>query len=585
MKKKKKLIIGLIILVLLVAVIIGVFLYAKKFLSAETAIRDDWSIETGDLLASDASLNVSVFESDVEASIPVARVLPDENEEEGFTYYDENVQQRLASAIVKIARDGKYTLASPLAILNPFGTGSNGLYLYFNTQRAGNIRYTIHVEKEGIPDYTAMAYEGEGTRTRHEFQMIGLVAGEENTVTMELLGKKGKVISQTSFTIRMPETMSGYSIVLDSENGESTQELSNGLYAMIRVGGHTGYAFFYDNDGILRYEMVLEGYGLDRILWYEGNMTVCVSAYKIAQVNRLGQAVAVYDMQGYELHHDMVLEGEEGKIIALASDTSDEVNLEDMTVEVDLETGEVKEILDFKEIFSDYYQNDASELTATDEFFWLAGKKDWIHLNTIQYLPEDDSVIVSSRETSTIIKVENVHSGPQIGYLIGDEDFWKGTPYEEYSYTQIGDFVPQYGQHTVESYEGEGLEEDQYYLMMFDNNYWVNGTRDDYEIEDLPDSVGTVLASDSLKSHVYVYLVDEGEKTFGLVHSFDVPYSSIVSNVTPCGDNLVVNSGTANVFGEYDMDGGLIRQFSYECELQTYRVMKDDFEGFWFAEG
>ncbi|HJC58185.1 MAG TPA: aryl-sulfate sulfotransferase [Candidatus Eisenbergiella intestinipullorum] len=585
MKKKKKLIIGLIILVLLVAVIIGVFLYAKKFLSAETAIRDDWSIETGDLLASDASLNVSVFESDVEASIPVARVLPDENEEEGFTYYDENVQQRLASAIVKIARDGKYTLASPLAILNPFGTGSNGLYLYFNTQRAGNIRYTIHVEKEGIPDYTAMAYEGEGTRTRHEFQMIGLVAGEENTVTMELLGKKGKVISQTSFTIRMPETMSGYSIVLDSENGESTQELSNGLYAMIRVGGHTGYAFFYDNDGILRYEMVLEGYGLDRILWYEGNMTVCVSAYKIAQVNRLGQAVAVYDMQGYELHHDMVLEGEEGKIIALASDTSDEVNLEDMTVEVDLETGEVKEILDFKEIFSDYYQNDASELTATDEFFWLAGKKDWIHLNTIQYLPEDDSVIVSSRETSTIIKVENVHSGPQIGYLIGDEDFWKGTPYEEYSYTQIGDFVPQYGQHTVEYYEGEGLEEDQYYLMMFDNNYWVNGTRDDYEIEDLPDSVGTVLASDSLKSHVYVYLVDEGEKTFGLVHSFDVPYSSIVSNVTPCGDNLVVNSGTANVFGEYDMDGGLIRQFSYECELQTYRVMKDDFEGFWFAEG
>ena len=57
-----------------------------------------------------------------------------------------------------------------------------------------------------------------------------------------------------------------------------------------------------------------------------------------------------------------------------------------------------------------------------------------------------------------------------------------------------------------------GLKEDQYYLMMFDNNYWVNGTRDDYEIEDLPEEVGTVLASDSLKSHVYVYLVDEGEK-------------------------------------------------------------------------
>ena len=110
----------------------------------------------------------------------------------------------------------------------------------------------------------------------------------------------------------------------------------------------------------------------------------------------------------------------------------------------------------------------------------------------------------------------------------------------------------------------------------------MNGTRDDYEIEDLPDSVGTVLASDSLNSQVYVYLVDEGERTFSLVHSFDVPYSSIVSNVTPSGENLVVNSGTANVFGEYDIQGGLIRQFSYECELQTYRVMKDDFDSFWF---
>ena len=582
MKKKKKLIIGLAILVVLIAVVIGVFLYAKSFLSAETAIRDDWSIETGDLLTSDASLDVSVFEADVEASIPVSRVLPDENEEEGFTYYDEDVQRRLAAAIVKMAKEEDFTMEAPLAILNPFGTGSNGLYLHFDTRKAGNIRYTIHVENADIPDYTQTAYEGGGTRTRHEFQMIGLVAGEENTVTMELLGKRGKVISTSTFTIHMPETMSGYDIILDSEDGESQAELSDGLYAMIRVGGHTGYAFFYDNDGVMRYEMVLEGYGLDRILWYEGNMTVCASAYKIAQVNRLGQAVAAYDTGDWELHHDMVLEGDEGRIVALASDATDELNLEDMTIEVDLETGEVKEILDFKDIFSDYYENDASELTATDEFFWLAGQKDWIHLNTIQYLPKDDSVIVSSRETSTIIKIKDIHTDPQIDYLIGDEDYWKGTPYEEYSYAQVGDFTPQYGQHTVEYYEGEGLKEDQYYLMMFDNNYWVNGTRDDYEIEDLPEEVGTVLASDSLKSHVYVYLVDEGEKTFSLVHAFDVPYSSIVSNVTPCGDNLVVNSGTANVFGEYDVNGGLIRQFSYTCELQTYRVMKDDFAGFWF---
>ena len=392
MKKKKKWIIGLVILVLIAAVVIGVFLYAKSFLSAETAIREDWSIDTGDLLASDEELNVSVFDADVPSSIGISRVIPEENEEEGFTYYDEDVQRRLAAAIVKLADVEAFSMEEPLAVLNPFGTGSNGLYLYFNTRRAGTIQYTIHVDNEDIPDYTATAYEGEGgIRTRHEFQMIGLVPGEENTVTMELIGKRGKVLSSSSFTITMPETMSGYPVLLDSVDGESGSELSDGLYAMIRVGGHTGYAFFYDNAGVMRYEMVLEGYGLDRILWYKGNMTVCASAYKIAQINRLGQAVAVYDTEGFELHHDMVLQGEKGKIVALASDTSDEVNLEDMAIEVNLETGEVTQLLDFKEIFSDYYENDASELTATDEFFWLAGKKDWIHLNTVPVKPPPSS--------------------------------------------------------------------------------------------------------------------------------------------------------------------------------------------------
>ena len=69
MKKKKRWIIGLSILAVLAAVIAGVFLYARSFLSAETAIREDWSIDTGDLLASDEALNVSVFDADVPSSI------------------------------------------------------------------------------------------------------------------------------------------------------------------------------------------------------------------------------------------------------------------------------------------------------------------------------------------------------------------------------------------------------------------------------------------------------------------------------------------------------------------------------------
>ncbi len=85
---------------------------------------------------------------------------------------------------------------------------------------------------------------------------------------------------------------------------------------------------------------------------------------------------------------------------------------------------------------------------------------------------------------------------------------------------------------------------------------------------------------------MYRYLINENDGTYELVDSFEVPYSSIVSNVSygPNSTNYVVNSGISNVFGEYDEDGVLIREFSYDCTLQTYRVFKLDFVGFWFAE-
>ena len=100
-------------------------------------------------------------------------------------------------------------------------------------------------------------------------------------------------------------------------------------------------------------------------------------------------------------------------------------------------------------------------------------------------------------------------------------------------------------------------------------------------------SVSTDLwSSDQQNSRVLYYLVDEGERTFELVSSFDVPYSSIVSNVSDAGGqgNTVVNSGVANVFGEYDASGALIRQFAYDCDMQGYRVFKTGMSGFWFAE-
>ena len=590
-RRKRKIALGVVCAVIALAIVgVGIAVFVgRSFTAQETAVRSDWDISaTGELIGHDDEFGVSLYTADLASNLIVGQLVPDGTDEEGFTYYDTAVQDRIAGTLDKVKERVAWTASNPLAVLNPYGTGSNGLYLYFETDLDTRIDYTVHVDDPAIPDFSATAQncaegcEDEKFSTVHEFQLIGLVPGKTNEVTLTVTGSFGIERQVVTFSVTMPETKSGYATQLEGTEGSSTAQLSDGLFAAVRQNGYLGYGFFYDNHGILRYEMVTEGLGLDRILYYGDDIVVCSSAGGIARVDGLGRAVAVYDLGEYVLHHDINYSGE-STLVALVEREGAEA-VEDVVIELDLETGAITELVDFTELMADYVEAYAHVIGPTDTFFWQAGELDWIHLNTVEYLAEDDSLVVSSRETSTIMKVANVHADPALDYFIGDEEFWEGTPYEGLNLAQVGDFKLQYGQHSVE-YDGEGPTEGSYYLLMYDNNYWALSTRSGYS----PDLSGTDASTDlynGTASYVYRYLVDEKAGTFELVMSFPVPYSSIVSNVahTPESTNYVVNSGISHVFGEYDESGALIREFSYDCQLQGYRVFKESFKGLWFAD-
>lgn len=592
--KKKVIILSCVVAGLAVLALAAYFIargVASSFIQSEISTREDWSISTGDVADREASQQVTVYTDPVEASIEITQIVPDEYEEEGFTYYDEEVQDRLAYTLLQLTQEENYTLESPLAILNPFGTGSNGLYLYFGTNNPTKVQYTVSVEDESIADYTAWANNAgeDGFSRVQEFLLIGLVPGEENTVTLTAYNRQGAQTQSASFTIDMPEPTSGYDVTLETVDGDSAQELSNGLYYAMGIGGQYGYTFFYDNDGVMRYEMVLEGYHSDRFLWDDdGSLITCVGSTKVARLNRFGQVTQVYDLGTYELHHDINW-GPEGTILALATDLEGET-VEDQVLQIDLESGEVTHIVDFTQVFQSYFDI-TRPVQATDPFgLWSEGEWDWLHLNSLQYDESDNSIIVSSRETSTIIKCA-LGEEPQIVWMAGNPDFWEGTDFAQYSLEAQGDFSYQYGQHDVElmsSEEVEALgfeapEEGQLYLRVYDNNYYAMSSRDDFQVE-VPEDVGTANMEDGVDSHVYYYLVDEGAGTFTLVDSFDLPYSSLVSNAQWRGDSYTVNNGVHQCFEEYDQQGSLIRQYKYTCTANGYRVMKDDFEGYWFLQ-
>lgn len=580
---KRKILKRLIIAAVCVVCAVVVFeIVVRVMMDSEMRSRDDWNVQVGEHQYTSEERAVSVYDASVESTISVSRIVPDEYEEDGFTYYDEDVQQRLGQQLMEMVGQGA-SMDAPLAVLDPFGTGSNGLLLSFQTERRSQIRYTVHTTSAELPDYTAVAQssaDGNSFSRNHCFLLIGLVPGETNEVTLEALGERGRVQQTVTFTIEMPEAVSGYANQLDTTDGDSTAALTDGLYYAMGLGDYYGYTFFFDNDGVLRYEMVLEGFHSDRFLYTDGGLYTCVSSRKIALMSPLGQAVRVYDLGQYELHHDINW-GPDGTILALVNDTEQDTVM-DVVISLDPATGEVSEVVDFSELMDGYYGEMTHPVPITGGSFWQAGEDDWLHLNSVQYMEKDDSILVSSRETSTIIKVSDIGGTPTLSAFIGDPAFWADTPYADLCYAMDGGFVAQYGQHDVELVADDSLEDGQYLLRMYDNNYWSLSTRDGYDPE-LADSVSTSLTSGDA-SYITFYLVDDNAKTFSLVEQHAVPYSAIVSNAQEIGGNFVVNSGVAHQFGEYDSDGNLIRAFDYDCMMNGYRVMKGDFVGYWFQE-
>ena len=580
---KRKLLKRLLIAALCVVCAVVIFeIVVRVLMDSEMRSRDDWNVQVGEHQYTSEERNVSVYDAPCQASISVSRIVPDEYEEEGFTYYDEDVQQRLGQQVMEMAQQQKASMEAPLAILDPFGTGSNGLLLSFQTDRRTQIRYTVHTTSADLPDFTAVAQDlgGRELSRSHLFLLVGLVPGGTSEVTLEALGERGRVLSSAVFTIEMPEATSGYAHQLDVTDGDSAAALTDGLYYATGLGDYYGYTFFFDNDGVLRYEMVLEGFHSDRFLYADGGLYTCVSSRKIALMSPLGQAVRVYDLGQYELHHDINW-GPNGTILALANDTEQDTVM-DVVVSLDPATGVVTEVVDFSELMDGYYGEMTHPVPITGDSFWQAGEDDWLHLNSVQYMEKDDSILVSSRETSTIIKVSGIQTTPTLSAFLGDPDFWADTPYAELCYEMDGDFTPQYGQHDVELVADDSLPEGQYLLRMYDNHYWSLSTRDGYEPE-LADSVSTSLTGGDA-SFITFYLVDDEARTFSLVEQHAVPYSAIVSNAQEFGGNFVANSGVAMQFGEYDADGALIRAFDYDCMMNGYRVMKGDFIGYWFQE-
>ena len=559
----KKLVMYMKIFLLMIAIfiLVAIFYIILKTLyskNLEKNLKNKSWINSNVKLIKESSINKNIYVVEKNENINIYNML-----------YQKVISEKITSL-----PEYNSDIDNLLMIYNPYGTNNNAVNIYFKTNDYYKLDYKIKVN--GYNDFTKTPNNGKDSEysKNHSYQLIGFVMGKKNLLTLTLTSKDG---DKKEYNYKLD--FSNYSI--DTPNKlkvtyTKEDEVTDGLFAILGDSREDNdYIHLVDNDGIVRSEIPIIGYRGLRLLFNNNNMYFNISEKRLVSVNRLGQVINKYYLGKYKLHHDYAFDEKEENLLILTSDTTKK-SCEDSIIKLNLKTGKITDSFYLESVFKDvlekaYYNED--EIPEQVESKGI----DWMHINTINYL-ENDTVIISSRETSSIIKIKNIFTSPKIEYILGDETIWKNFKEKKYLYQKKGDFTISGGQHTVTYTKTD--DDSVYYLTMFNNNLGTSLTMPQVDFK----SIGLKYSSPTDKgvSYYYKYKVDEKNKTFELVDSFKVPWSAYMSSSQEYKNNIIIDSASKCIFTERDSNGDTIRKYKFKCESSIYRVFKYDFVNYYF---
>ena len=269
--------------------------------------------------------------------------------------YTNMLYQEVVEEKIKNQQSNTTDFNHPFMIYNPYGTNKNSLNIYFETKEEQEVEYTVKVE--GLPDFRrTLKNEGENNLTKnHAYQIIGLVVGKKNNLLLKLKDNNGTVVEEKEWTVDLTSIKPTVATKLKQKTGTSKEELSDGLYVMFgHDKAYNANNYLYDNEGVLRSELILDGYRSDRIIFLENSMIYSNQEQEFIKVNRLGKIEKRYSIGDYVMHHDYILDEENENLIVLANKKGAST-IEDRVISLNLNTGKVKELIDMKDYLKKFH--------------------------------------------------------------------------------------------------------------------------------------------------------------------------------------------------------------------------------------
>lgn len=526
--------------------------------------------------------------------------------------YDQTESAKAEENLTDIKKKAKkYTPEDALWAYNPYGTNYSSMYVYFNTDGKSYCKYTISVKDDKIPDFTrTLIANGSGNvASEHEYQLIGLVPGKKNYITLQLYNRKDQLSDKIVYSVDIPKSSTGMQTRLSTSDGRSRQEISNGLYTVFGKGktdtkktvrtvskkinknGKTitqkvkksvtkkikKYAIaMYDNSGILRSEMPLDGHMAKNMQVIYDSIVYPCAQDKFVRVNNLGQVTKVYRINGYRQDGEFAYDGY-GNIYFIASALGKNTTKNSKIMGLELETGKVSLKLDFDSLISDMYKKSGR-------------RSDWIDINSVQVCGTN-KLMVSSRALSSIFKVSNVGSIiPKLDYIIADKDIWskckklKKKVLKKYSKddadaSATADPSATDDTESIESILNEGKKKPDPFRSQYGQNA-ITCNSSGTVITMLNNNSGKYAKKSNNRSYYYQFKVNESAKNYRVSEKKAFEKTADNGNIIKDGNKYIYCCSDKNKFLETDATGKLIK--SFKTGSGVYRVYKNDWKNFWF---
>ena len=357
-------------------------------------------------------------------------------------------QQKIEEKISAYYQAGKFTFTEPLVIQDPYQVAPLTALLIFDTPE--NSQISIHVPgktPESSVDFTFAGYQ-----QHHEIPVYGLYADTLNKVSLSMKTQNGES-AQTELDLQT-EPLPVYieNIKVDKENPDKYSPGFNFTFA--------GRKPVFDIDGNVRWYSTQESFQVfTRLKNGRFLFTYSIDDQKntiMMEQDLLGKIYSVYNIAD-GIHHD-IYELPTGNLLITSSDLKSDT-IQDYIIEVDRSSGHIVRSFNLKEILDEYRPREIG-----------MAANDWLHLNSIVYDPSDNSIIISSKSQSAVIKM--TYPGMQIKWILGPHDNWSAK-YQPYLLTPVGkNFEWPWSQHHATLYGPDVVGDNSIDILLFDNGVY-----------------------------------------------------------------------------------------------------------------